>query len=142
VSDRGVLGSHDALAQKNYRTTATGYTQVTFTVTGGSAYSLLISTSSDRSSPVALEGALLVRNAYVFSTPDTSNINNVKFWLDNTAMSGSPDRSEGFAPYDYKGRSVSTALAWNTNLVSFTDSTPDETFTATFNLDNNGSNWT
>lgn len=92
---------------------------VTFTVTGGAAtYSLQLSTAANRSAPTPLDGATVSGNAYIFTAPDTA-VQQVAFWLDNTAMTGAANRVETVGPFDYAGTGTgNTALPFNTNNIS------------------------
>ena len=81
-------------------------------------YSMLYSLTNTRTNPVDLNGATVSGNIYPFSTPDTAGIARVKFWLDNTAMTGTPYRSEPGKPYDFAGGSAAMANAWNTTTVA------------------------
>ncbi|MGH2659736.1 MAG: Kelch repeat-containing protein, partial [Actinomycetota bacterium] len=79
-----------------------------------STRSLLVSTSPDRSSPVALQGRTVAGGIYVFVSPETGIVR-VRFFVDDPAMSGTPYKTEGNAPYDLAGTaSNGTALAYNT----------------------------
>ena len=82
---------------------APGYTNATITVNynvtavGGSAYSLLVSTSADRSNPVPLDGYTATGDIYVFTSPDDL-VKRVIFSLDGVVV-----RTENYAPYDFNG---------------------------------------
>jgi N-acetylneuraminic acid mutarotase len=65
-------------------------------------YSLMLSASPDRSSPVQLEGQTVSGNVYVFTTPATG-VSRVRFWLDNPNMTGTPTKTENGAPHDFAG---------------------------------------
>jgi purple acid phosphatase-like protein/BACON domain-containing protein/calcineurin-like phosphoesterase family protein len=82
------------------------------------SYSLQLSLSSDRSGAVALEGTTVAGLVYVFSSPDTADIQRVRFWLDNPAHTGAPFRTENGAPYDFNGGNVTTATAFNTATIA------------------------
>ena len=117
-------------------------------VTASSAPSaeLRVSASADRPGPQPLEGATLAGKAYVFSLPDTG-VTEVKFWLDNPTMTGTPSMTERSAPYDFAGGAKSgaanplatTALSNGqhkiTASVLFSDGHREVT-TATFTVDN------
>jgi N-acetylneuraminic acid mutarotase/glucose/arabinose dehydrogenase len=117
---------------------------------GAAAYDVLLSTSSDRSSPVSLDGLTVSGNIYVFTSPDTG-VKNVKFWLDNPQMTGAATKSENGAPYDFAGTANNgSALPYDTSKL------PDgphsitarvelsaggaEVVTATFNVNNSVTN--
>ncbi|HEX6206906.1 MAG TPA: kelch repeat-containing protein, partial [Actinomycetota bacterium] len=81
-------------------------------------YRLLVSPSPDRSGFADLEGQTLQGNAYVFTGPD-DGVKKVSFWLDNTAMTGTPTKVENGAPYDFAGTAKNgTALPWDTTAVN------------------------
>jgi glucose/arabinose dehydrogenase/N-acetylneuraminic acid mutarotase len=65
-------------------------------------YDLLLSLSPDRSSPVALEGETVTGDIYVFTSPDTG-VSQVRFYLDDPTMAGTPILTESVAPYDFAG---------------------------------------
>lgn len=76
-------------------------------------YSLVVSSSADRSASAPLDGAQLTGNAYVLTSPDTADISVVRFWLDNPGHTGAPRRSESTPPYDFNGGTVSSATPFN-----------------------------
>ncbi len=80
--------------------------------------SLQVSAAADRSAPVALNGATLSGNRYVFVTPEAA-VQKVDFFLDNTAATGTPTKSEGRGPFDFAGTgaTVAVALPWNTSVL-------------------------
>jgi hypothetical protein len=82
------------------------------------SYTLLVSSSSNRSNAAALGGATVSGNIFAFTSPDTSDITRVRFWLDNPTMAGSPRRTENTAPYDFAGGSVSTATPFDTRTIA------------------------
>ncbi len=76
---------------------------VTFTVgPDASSYKLMVSANANRGSPVALEGQQLSAAAYIFLLPE-NDVKQVRFFLDNPAMLGSPTRIEAGAPFDLMG---------------------------------------
>jgi hypothetical protein len=81
-------------------------------------YTLLFSTSSNRSSPAPLEGATVSGSIYAFTSPDTADITRVRFWLDNPAMTGTPRRTESSGPYDFAGGTVATANPFRTATIA------------------------
>jgi len=90
----------------------------TWTVsTSSGTYTLLVSRSSNRSSPTSLAGQTVSGNVYVFTSPD-SGVLRVRFYLDNPTMSGTPRQVENNAPYDFAGGSVSAANPFNTTTVA------------------------
>ena len=102
-------------------TTSSTTSSTSTTSTVPSAYKLLYSLTSNRASPVDLHAGRVKGKIYVFTTPDGTEISKVEFWLDNSAMTGSPRQTEMFAPYDFAGGSGSTAYAWDS--VSVPDGT-------------------
>ncbi len=113
-------GSYTATVTVSANGYASATASVTLTVTAApvATYSMVYSLTNTRTNPVALDGATVSGNIYPFSTPDTAGIARVKFWLDNTAMSGNPYRSEPGKPYDFAGGSAATANAWDTSSVA------------------------
>jgi len=91
-------------------------------------YSLLVSTSSNRSNPGPLTGKTVSDKIYAFTTPD-SGVNRVRFYLDNPNMTGTPRKTEGTAPYDFAGGTVSTANPFDTKTL------PDGSHTITAAVD-------
>ena len=80
---------------------------------GSSPYSLLLSTSPDRSNSVAFNGATVSGNIYVFVTPDTG-ITQVRFYID-----GNPQQTENYSPYDLGSTEASgAALPYSTTQLS------------------------
>jgi hypothetical protein len=113
-------------------------------------YAMSVSTQANRSGAVALNGGTLSGDAYVFTSHASRGINQVCYWLDNTAMSGTATRCASITPYDFAG-SVSNSLAnpWNTAVLAngthtitqfvTKSSGRTETDTATFTIQNGGS---
>src|SRR5215217_6299381 len=112
-----------------------------------SSYALKVSTSSNRSSPTDLEGTTQKGNIYVFTSPDTSNISQVDFYLDDPNMTGTPRQTEKVAPYDFAGGSTTTANPFDTSMVSdgshqisakisFNDGTAAKTLSSSFTVKN------
>lgn len=81
------------------------------------AYSLLVSSSPDRSNPAPLDGKTVSGKIYVFVSP-TSGVNRVRFYLDDPDMSGRPRKIEGRAPYDFAGDTEDMANPFDTATVS------------------------
>lgn len=67
-----------------------------------STYSLLVSTSPNRSAPLALDGRAVSGDIYVFVAPD-SGIKKVRFWVDDAQRLGPVFKDEGGAPWDLAG---------------------------------------
>lgn len=74
---------------------------------------LVVSTNSDRSGAILLEGTALTGDVYVFITPDTG-VDVATFFLDDPEMIGSPVQIEQNPPFDFKGGSVTTANPFDT----------------------------
>mgnify|MGYP002622500653 CR=1 FL=1 len=98
-------GAHSVLLEAS----AEGYDPATLTINltvlsseGGSGFDLLLSNAPDRSNAVSLDGATLIGNVYIFSLPE-EGVDEVKFYIDNPAMVGSPFQREGSAPFDLAG---------------------------------------
>ena len=125
VTTSAVNSVTQATISASYNGTQTAV--LTINPAGGTAtYALSVSTQSNRSGGIALNGATLSGNAYVFTSLasqltnfNPTGITQVCFWLDNVSMSGAATHCESAVPYDYAG-SVSTATAnpWNTAAVS------------------------
>lgn len=98
-------------------------------VSAQSTYSLLVSTSPDRSSPVPLAGQTATGAIYVFTSPD-NGILRVRFFVDDPTMSGSPFTTETGSPYDLAGTTkTGAAKAFNTTQL------PDGTHNVTAAID-------
>jgi len=72
------------------------------------------STSSNRSNLRELDGAIVAGNIYVLAD-SPSEIAQVQFFVDNTALSGAPNQTRSSAPFDLQGGSAANANALNTN---------------------------
>jgi hypothetical protein len=112
------------------------------------SFTLLVSTSDTRSSPILLSGAALKGPAYIFTSdathsPNPAGIRQVDYWLDDPAMTTPPRHVEHFTPYDFTGtKADSTAKPWLSSKMtkgshSITErviptSGPAEVYTATF----------
>jgi acid phosphatase type 7 len=83
----------------------------------GDTYTLLMSSSSNRSNPAPLASKSVAGKIYVFTTPDIG-VDWVRFYLDDPNMSGTPRKVERNAPYDFAGGTVSTANPFDTTSVS------------------------
>ena len=83
-----------------------------------SGYNLFLSTSSDRSSPVALDGRAVSGDIYVFVAPE-SGIKKVRFWVDDPQRQGPAYKEEGGAPWDLAGthKSGVGALPFDTSTI-------------------------
>ena len=114
---------------------ATDTATTTVTVNPATAYQVLVSFSSDRSSPINLEGVTVSGDIYVFTSPDAgvaaTSSNRVHFYLDDPGQSGSPFRSERLAPFDFAGGSVSNAFPFDADGLTV----GSHTITATLPLD-------
>jgi hypothetical protein len=87
-------------------------------VTNGTT--LLVSTSASRGGAKPLQGASLSGSAYVFTSDATlsplpTGIRQVRYWLDNPSMSGTPTHVENYAAYDFVGTAGDgSAEPWDT----------------------------
>jgi hypothetical protein len=110
--------------------TASGYVSATLTVTltvsGQSTpgYRLMVSQSPNRSNPIELEGQTVAGAIYAFTSPDT-NVDDVRFYIDDPERLKTPYRVEGNAPYDLAGGSATVATPYDTRKV------PDGSHTVT-----------
>src|SRR5215207_6562135 len=82
----------------------------------GGTYTLMVSSSSNRSNPALLASKSVAGKIYVFTTPDIG-VDRVRFYLDDSTMSGTPRKLEGNAPFDFAGGTVSTANPFDTTSV-------------------------
>jgi hypothetical protein len=132
---------------------ATGYeptsfeVNLTITPVSTSGYDALLSQSANRSNAMPLSGATVSGDVYVFVSPETS-IRQAQFFIDNPAMSGTPDKVERLAPYDLGGTADGSmnALPYNTRQLSdgqhtltirvVTDSGSEDITSATFTVAN------
>jgi hypothetical protein len=84
---------------------------------------------------------------YVFTSPDTADIDSVAFFVDDPAMTGTPFRIEDEAHYDLAGGDTAAADPYNTErltdgehtvtaLVDLAGTTDDVTVSAMFTVDN------
>jgi len=90
---------------------------VTLAVTGNAVTRGLRTASvPTRAGAIALQGASLIGDAYVFLESGTTGVDRVEFRLDTTA--GTPFQSEKTAPYDLRGGTVELAARWDTRTVS------------------------
>ena len=98
-------GRHTVSAEIRFPSGQTQTTSASFTLEStpapspppSSGLDLVYSTSANRSSPKALDGASPSGEVYVFTTPDTG-VTRVRFRLD-----GALARTESVAPYDLRG---------------------------------------
>ena len=72
-------------------------------ITKPNPYSLLISTSPDRSNAQLLINETVAGNIYVFTHPNLDEINSVSFYLDDPDMNSVPKQQEYIVPYDFAG---------------------------------------
>ncbi|HEY9136496.1 MAG TPA: hypothetical protein VIM85_11980 [Pseudomonadales bacterium] len=73
-------------------------------------YDIKVSTSPYRSSPIELEGATLVNDAYIFVSPN-SDINLVNFFLNTEDIASIPYQIEDEISYDFETTIDETGLA-------------------------------
>jgi hypothetical protein len=79
------------------------------------SYDILVSKSASRTSPSPLAGQTVSGNIYVFTSPITSNITRVRFWLDDPTMASSPQHVEASSPYDFTGGTATAANPFSTS---------------------------
>jgi large repetitive protein len=85
---------------------------------GSDTYSLLVSKSPNRSTPVQLAGQTVSGNIYVFTSPSTG-AKKVSFYLDDPTMSGAPRFVEKSAPHDFNGTAADkTAIPFHTATIA------------------------
>ena len=72
------------------------------------AANMLYSLTSDRGSPLDLDGAVIGNDFFVFVVP-SSEISRVDFFIDDSEMLGAPYRIERKAPFDLEGGSNASA---------------------------------
>lgn len=111
--------------------------------TNSAAFALMASGSPDRSSAVALSGAQVGGNVYIFLSP-SEGVEKASFWLDDPAMSGPATHVENSKPIDFAGTdSAGKAKPWDTTevapgphsiTVSFETSSATTTLTAAFTV--------
>jgi hypothetical protein len=105
-----VQGTPDAVGVPFTATWSSGAGAVSYkwwaTFTSSPNYELLVSTSADRSNPVALNGYPASGNVYVFISPE-SGVTQVRFFLDDPTMTGAPRQTEGIVPFDFAGTDAS-----------------------------------
>jgi hypothetical protein len=82
------------------------------------AYELLVSNSPDRSTAVTLSGQETAGNIYVFLSLESGGISQIRFYLDNPSMTGSPRQVENNPTYDFGGGTVTTAKPFDTRTVA------------------------
>ncbi|MGF2685372.1 Kelch repeat-containing protein [Marinobacter sp. DUT-3] len=97
-------GNHTATVEASGTGVSKAYLQVSFDIIepAGSDYTLMVSSSADRSSASPLQNASVSGDIFVF-IPTSPGISRVNFYIDNPQKSGSPNQSEGLAPYDMAG---------------------------------------
>jgi len=108
-------GTITAVDPQGIRTSAT--LTVTLTVVGQGAYSLLASSSTDRSGAISLAGATLSGSTCIFLSPE-SGVTGVSFYIDNPTRSGAPFHTEGGAPWDLVGGSATQATPLDTTALT------------------------
>ncbi len=77
---------------------------------------LSVSSATDRSAAIALDGAALAGRAVIFVPSD--GVTQVSFWLDQDPASGPARQTEGVAPFDFSGTAANgRARPWLTDTV-------------------------
>lgn len=112
--------------------------------TPASSFWLVYSETSDRSGNIPLKDAAITGDLFARLTPETSNINQVFYFLDGSSTAF---KTESFAPYDLLGGGTSARAFVTTNLsnglhtirtrVTFNDGSSTLDFDTSFNLANN-----
>ena len=89
-------------------------TVISTPASGQTSRSLLLSLSSNRSSPTNLQGSTVAGDIYVFLSPD-AGVSKTRFYIDNPTMSGTPFKTENGAPVDLGGtNSAGLAMPFDT----------------------------
>ncbi len=99
-----------------------------------STYDLLVSTSSNRSNAVRLDGWSGTGDIYAFVKPETG-ISRIRFFVDDPYMKGSPYQVESYTPYDLSGGSAAAANPFDSSRLS----SDWHTITASIELSGGGS---
>ena len=82
------------------------------------SFSILYSASEDRSSPLALEGATIFGDVYIFLDTTGEDVGSIDRVVFDLSGSGSQlTQTENFSPYDFRGGSSRSACRWNTATV-------------------------
>jgi hypothetical protein len=93
---------------------ATGATPAT-AAAALNVHGIVMSTSPDRSAPVPLDSRTVAGRIYVYTLPHAGPTQ-VRFWLDDPAMAGTPRKVENGAPWDFAGTaSDGSALPFDTS---------------------------
>jgi N-acetylneuraminic acid mutarotase len=118
--------------------TSAGFTSATVAVSfvvapeaPSSDYGVVVSSSADRSAPIALDGQTVAGNVFVFTSPD-SGVSQVRFYVDDPGAVGAPFRTENLAPYDLSGGSLAAARPFDTTTL------PDGEHSITAAIDKSG----
>lgn len=114
-------GNYTATVEASGTGVAKAYLQVSFDIIApaGGDYTLMVSSSADRSSASPLQNASVSGDIFVF-IPTSPGISRVNFYIDNPQKSGSPNQTENHAPYDMAG-TASNDLAFPYNTLSLAD---------------------
>lgn len=114
-------GLSDGFYTTVVQASAAGYSPTALTLNltvGSSTYGIQLSLAANRSSPVPLAGQTVDGNIYVFVIPET-DITQVRFFLDDPVMAGTPQQVENRGPYDFAGTAPNdTALPFNTSVLT------------------------
>ncbi|WP_190294908.1 kelch repeat-containing protein [Marinobacter sp. R17] len=109
VSPDGLAaGSYSAVIAASGSNAASDEIVVSLEITpaAGGDYSLLVSTSPNRSNASSLQGSQVAGDIFIF-VPDDSTISRVQFYLDNPTKTGGARQTESLAPYDFAGTTPS-----------------------------------
>ena len=105
-------GTHSITVQVVDSAKVTTTLTASFTVSNGTAagYAPQASTSSNRSAPFPVAGAVLHDNVYLF-VPSVIGITKVSFYLDDSARAHAPRHVENTAPWDFVSTGTTSATA-------------------------------
>jgi chitodextrinase len=81
------------------------------------SYSLSFSLTPDRADPSPLFGAAVIGDIYVFLTPET-NIQQVRFYLDDPDQAGATFQIENSAPFDFAGGTLEEPVPFDTATIT------------------------
>ncbi len=106
-------GTHSLTVQVVDASKTTTTTTASFVVSNGTAagYAPQVSTSSNRSAPFPVAGAVVHGNVYIF-VPSVVGITKVSFYLDDKARAKAPLHVEVGAPWDFQSSGPTTATAY------------------------------
>src|SRR3954453_3772280 len=117
-------GTHSITVQVVDSAKVTTNLTASFTVSNGGAagYAPQVSTSSNRSAPFPVAGAVVHDNVYIF-VPSVMGITKVSFSLDDSARAHAPRHVENTAPWDFVSTGATSATAVPFATTSLTNGT-------------------